>query len=393
MVFSSRVIVSAVGALVVVVVVVAGGARACARTSDPSDGRALTRTAAAGAGEDLGSVPFSGEAAMPVEGVRVLRDTLVLTVGASGQAAAWKRAAVLAEIGGRLTAVPVQDGDRVAVGGLLAVSDTADLWLAVADADAARREAEARYREQLLFDDSLMPAVRRERALAARLRSGLDRAEIRLRKVRLDLERARARAPFSGRVASVRVVSGEQVSAGAELMTVVAADPILVHVDVLEGELAHLVPGGRAEIQFAAFPDETYTGTIRSINPVVDERTRMARVTVVASNADGSILPGMYARVELESERLPDRVLIPRSAILERDRRTLVFVYENGRAKWRFITIGREGTDLVELVPGRGTEVVEPGEVVLTAGHFTLTHNAAVRLVNHLDDAPEGRPR
>ena len=336
---------------------------------------------------------FSTDVAIAVEGAEVIRDTLVLSVSASGQAEAWRRATMTAEVAGRVERVPVENADRVAEGELLVALDSTDMRLALERAEAQLERAEADYREKLLFDEDLSAEVRAERERAQRLKSGLTEAEIAVREARLDLERTRIRAPFPGRVASVDVVPGQRIGQGAELLTVVDLDPIRVEVQVLEGELAHLEPGGTAELRFSAFPDEIFEGTIRTINPLVEQQTRTARVTVVVPNRDGRILPGMYARVELEAQRIPDRVLVPRSAILERDRRTMLFVYEDGKAKWRYVTTGLENDDYVEIVENPETEMVRPGETVLTGGHFTLTHDASVRIVDDYRAADTGRPR
>ncbi|MFO7893297.1 MAG: efflux RND transporter periplasmic adaptor subunit [Longimicrobiales bacterium] len=336
---------------------------------------------------------FSTDVAIAVEGAEVVRDTLVLSVSASGQAEAWRRSRMTAEVGGRVREVAVRDADRVAEGELLVALDSTDAQLSLDRAEAQLARAEADYREKLLFDEDLAPEVREERERAQRLKSGLTEAEIAVREARLDLQRTRVRAPFPGRVASVNVVPGQLVSQGAELMTVIDLSPIKVQVQVLEGELTHLAPGGKAELRFSAFPDRVFTGTIETINPMVEQNTRTAKVTVVVSNPDGRILPGMYARVRLEARRVPDRILVPRSAILERDRRTMLFVYEDGKAKWRYVTTGLENDEYVEIVENPETEMVHPGEVVLTGGHFTLTHDADVRLVDNYRQAESGRPQ
>lgn len=336
---------------------------------------------------------FSTDVAISVEGTEVVRDTLVLSVSASGQAEAWRRSRMTAEVGGRVRQVAVRDADRVAEGELLVALDPTDAQLSLDRAEAQFARAEADYREKLLFDEDLSQEVREERERAQRLKSGLTEAEIAVREARLDLQRTRVRAPFPGRVASVNVVPGQLVSQGAELMSVIDLSPIKVQVQVLEGELTHLAPGGKAELRFSAFPDQAFTGTIETINPMVEQNTRTAKVTVVVSNPDGRILPGMYARVRLEARRIPDRILVPRSAILERDRRTMLFVYEDGKAKWRYVTTGLENDEYVEIVENPETDMVQPGEVVLTGGHFTLTHDADVRLVDNYRQAESGRPQ
>lgn len=339
---------------------------------------------------------FGTDVAIPVSGARVIRDTLVLSVTAAGQAAARRQVTLLAQVAGRITQVPVGDDDRVAAGALLAAIDPAEYELAVADAEARLRQAQAQYQELTLFDERITDStVRAERQRAARAKSGLDAAEVAVRKAKLDMQRSRVTAPFAGRVASVKVVPGQIVRAGDELMTVVDLDPIEVEVQVLEGEVGYLAPGRHAAVSFAAFPDRRFTGRIESINPLVDQATRTARVTVTVPNGDGRILPGMYARVSLDARRFPNRILVPRSAILERDRRTMLFVYEGdergGLAKWRYVTTGLANDSLVEIVPNPETEMVKPGEIVLTDGHSTLIHDAHVRLVESVR-AAGGRP-
>lgn len=335
---------------------------------------------------------FATDVAIPVEGVAAVRDTLLVSVSAAGQAAAYRQATLRAQVEGQVRRVAVRENDRVAPGGLLLEIDPTQYELNVEKARAAVTSAEAMFRELTLFDDRIEDAtIREERERVARSRSNLDQARVDLRQAELNLERTRIRPGFPGRVASLKVVPGQWVSAGDELLTVVDLDPIKVEVQVLEGEVAFLTPGREARVSFSAFPDTTFTGTIETINPIVDQTTRTAKVTVMVPNPDGRILPGMYARVSLEARRFADRILVPREAILERDRRTMLFVYQDGRAKWRYVTTGLENEALVEIVEHAETEMVEPGEVVLTNGHYTLIHDARVRIVDDVRGAG-GRP-
>ncbi|MBI4541014.1 MAG: efflux RND transporter periplasmic adaptor subunit [Gemmatimonadetes bacterium] len=340
---------------------------------------------------------FATDVAIAVEGARVTRDTLVLSVTAAGQAEAWRRVTATAPMAGRVMSLAVRESDAVGEGGTLLRIDTAEYALGVARARSDHRSAEARFLELTLFDDEIEDReLQEQRARLARSRSGLDQAEVALREAELNLARTHVRAPFAGRVANLRVVEGQYVRAGEELATVVDLDPIKVEVQVLEGEIGHLAPGRRAAVSFAAFQGETFAGRIQTITPVVDPQTRTARVTVVLPNPAARIKPGMYAAVSLEARRLPDRILVPRVAILERDRRTMLFVYEGagrqGRARWRYVTTGLENDSLVEIVPGEETEMLAPGEMVLVDGHYALVHDAVVRLVESAQRRG-GRPR
>src|SRR5690606_35295876 len=242
-------------------------------------------------------------------------------------------------------------------------------------------------------------AVREERDRTARARSGLDAAEVELKQRQLELARTRVQAPFAGRVASVKVVPGQWVRVGDELLTVVDVNPIRIEVQVLEGDVRYLAAGRQAEISLTAFPDQPVVGRIETVNPMVDRQTRMAKVTVSVPNRDGRILPGMWAQVSLEAERFPDRLLVPRSAVLERDHRTMVFVLKGdrrgGTAEWRYVCPGLQNERLVEILPAdqcKEEQTLAPGEIVLTGGHYTLIHDAPVRIVENVLEAG-GRPQ
>lgn len=378
---------------------------------DPDGGIAKrSRQPAAGSGGtesavEAAALPDPGwtSPSIPVAVDTVRIGTLTLRVSATGQTEASNRATAAARVAGRIAALPVTESDPVARGQVVARVDPSEHVLAVRQAEADVAEAQARYREMTLFDDRIEdPAVREERAEAARAKSGLDRAEIALSRARLNLANTALTAPFAGRVANVLVGEGEYVAAGEDLLSVVDVDPILVEVQVVEGELRWLEEGSSAEVRLPAFPDDVFHGRVRSINPVVDPETRTVRVTVVVANPDERILPGMFARVSLDGRSLEDRVMVPEEAIVPRDDRTLIFVFEpipdgppgEGLAKWVYVTAGLSNDRYVELVDIEETDPPAPGTLVITSGNYTLIHDARVRIASDGggDDADSGAP-
>ena len=370
-----------------------GAARGQAPTDDAAESTDVLGTVA-------GASQFSTDVPQPVSGAEARLDTLWIRVSAAGQAEAFRRTMVTAQLEGWVEAVPARENQQVSRGSLMAVIDSTEYALGVEQARADLLTAEADFRQMVLFEDEIEDTgVREERRRVARARSGLDQREVELRRAELELARTRVTAPFEGRVANIRVVQGQYVTPGTELVTIVDLDPIKVEVQVLESELAFLSAGRSAEVSFAAYPGERFSGRIETINPVVDPETRTGRVTVMLQNGDGRIKPGMYAEVSLDAEALPDRVMVPRAAILERGegrRRNMLFVYDGeadgGLAKWRYVNIGRENDTHVELLrEGPEQDFVEPGEVVLVDGHHYLAHDTPVRLVDDVV-AAGGRP-
>ena len=392
MTFSTRTL-SLVSAAIVVALA-GGGIYLRLRPDEAQAGAAQ----APGAGEAPGAPPtsasqqFSTGVPQPVAGSPARLDTLWVQVTAAGQAEAFREATLTARVEGQVAGVSVAENDRVEAGATLVRIDTTEYALEVAKARSELERAESEYQKLVLFDQAIEDAdVRADRARISRAQSGLTAAEVGLRQAEIDLERTAVLAPFGGRIADLEAVAGQWVAADAELLTLVDLEPIKVEVRVLEAELGLLSEGRRAVVSFAAFPGEEFEGRIRTVNPRVDPESRTGRVTVLLENRDGRIKPGMYAQVTIDARAFADRVLIPRRALLERDGRLMVFVFnaegESGRAEWRYVTTGRENEVWVELT--RGDEgFVEPGEVVLTDGHHYLAHDAMVRLVD--DPASEG---
>lgn len=361
-----------------------------------NDAAAQSPEAAAGdLPENSAGEAFSTDLAVAVEGTEVVLDTLVLTVSAPGEAASWQQTAVRSQVAGQVRSVRVAENRAVGQGTVLIEIDPVQYQLSLEEAEARLRQAEVSYRETTLDDDRIEdPRVRAERDSAARARSGLDGAIVAVRRAEIDLVRTRIVAPFPGRIANLKVVPGQYVNVGDELLTVQTMDPIRVNASVLEGSIGYLSTGRTARVTFAAFPGEVFEGRIETINPVVEQGSRTARVSIAVRNPTGRILPGMFANAHLSAQRFPDRILVPKAAVLERDnRRTLVFMYEDGRAKWRYVTPGRSNDTHVEIVEHPDTEMLSPGEVVLVAGHYTLSHDIPVRLVDNAAKAEGARPR
>ncbi len=83
----------------------------------------------------------------------------------------------------------------------------------------------------------------------------------------------------------------------------------------------------------------------------------------------------MHAEVEVAAEIYEGRVLVPQEAVLVRGGRKLVFVVEDGRAKWRYVTTGLENERYVEILEG-----AKEGESVIVEGHLILAHDARVTI-------------
>ena len=344
---------------------------------------------------DTVGATFDAGAAIPVVGAEVRRGPLIIWVMAPGAAASSHQIVVGSEAAGRIDRVFAKENDIIQKGDTLIMVDTTELVFALRQSLNSLNRAEIALKNQLISDHLIKDsAVRRERELNAQMSSGLVDAKLNLEKARIEYAKAATRAPISGKIANVKVFPGQRVGSGAELMTVAAMDPIRVQAEVLQSDLGKLKVGNQARLTFASYSDTMYTGTIEAINPIVDPALRTARVTITVRNPKGLIVPGMTARVEIQSQTYENRLLVPKKAVLQRSEgRDMLFVYmpskdgtPDGRTDWRYVALGLRNNEYYEIVPGTdgSQKMVEPGEIVLVDGHYTIEHQTLVKLVDRL---------
>ena len=330
---------------------------------------------------------------LPVVGEAVHQGDLVLTVTTTGQISSESSIPLRLESAGTVLDVLARPGDHLVKGQVILKLDPRPFDIAVQEAEAQLRQAQLQLLDNTVPDSIVSgKSVTGERLRNAEVRSGLELAKVRLERAQYERERATVAAPFDGTLDDLRVSVGERVSSGQEVGRLVDLEHLRIDAAVLEHDLPMIRLGGEAIVSTAAAPDRPVRGRITAILPLVDSATRAGRA-LIRVPGNGVLRPGMYADVRLEASRLSGKILVPSSAVIERDGRPLVFVVKNGRAQWTYILPGRSNGLDTEVLPDSSTGVipVQPGDTVLVEGHLTLTHDAPVRVVARAERAAAGR--
>lgn len=363
--------------------------------------------------------------AFPVKAGRAMRGTLVKGISSSGLLRPARKVELISKVGGEIVSVHGYEGKKVAKGEIVAMIDRTEFRLAydraasallaaqieyrtlsaspflqTLDSIQARRDLEAArgtyqrartaYAAGRIDGPALIRAQREYEATRAYFsanredvvanRSGLVQARETWERARRELDATEVRAPFAGRIAGWEGAVGMHARAGQVLCVLVDLSRILIDADIIEAEADRIRLGEAAAVTCIAYPGTRFGGRVCAVSPVVDLKTRMLRATLEVSkrgagaNSPSAILrPGMFASVLIETDRLRDRLLVPREALLMRDLRPLVFTLEKGLAKWRYVETGEENQELVEIRSG-----ISAGDTVIVDGHQTLAHDARV---------------
>jgi membrane fusion protein (multidrug efflux system) len=126
-----------------------------------------------------------------------------------------------------------------------------------------------------------------------------------------------------------------------------------------------------------AAPDGVYEGAIYAIDPIIDVNGRSIRLRANFPNPKGRLSPGFFVRISVVTERRPDAVVVPESAIFPIGGRTLVYKIVDGRARQADVVLGQRMPGRVEVREG-----LARGDIIVTAGQQRLREGAPVRMVS-----------
>jgi cobalt-zinc-cadmium efflux system membrane fusion protein len=291
-----------------------------------------------------------------------------------------RTAAVLTPLSGRLTALKVALGDRVARGQVVAVIDSPDLAQAYNDdekaADAFKLTEKNLARQNAqnklgVASDRDLDQARSDHAQAA---AEYTRTQARLKTLGAFADaKARSRelivtSPLAGSITALNVAQGNMINDPTQpLMTIADLSSIWVTALVPEKDLAAVAKNQEADVALAAYPDRVLHGKVLFVSDVIDADSRRGKLRIAFANADYLLKPNMFATVTLSgSER--SLVMLPSSALLMNNDRTSVFV---AVAPWVFERRNVEA----QLEEGSSVVIrsgVNPGDQVLVKGAILL---------------------
>lgn len=346
-------------------------------------------TACTGGAEANGATPDASEETAPtrivnVETITVKPVAFVDVVTVTGTVSADRDVTVSAEESGVVRTVYVQRGARVRQGEPLVALDDAVLRAQYEQAKAEAELAEETWlRQQRLWEqDSIGTEIAYLRA-----RYGAETAAASARALAARLERTVVRAPIAGSVEDRMVEVGSTVMPGGAVARIVDADPVKVTAGIPERYAGDFRTGGSARLAFDHVPGRTVEGRLRFVGTAVDEQSRTFPIEVALPNADGSLKPGMVAKVEAPRRTLDGALVVPRDAVLRSATGYLVYVV-TGAA-------GREHAEARAVTPGPGAGgrvVIESGLVsgdrVVVVGQQQLADGDAVRATEREGDQP-----
>jgi len=282
---------------------------------------------------------------------------------------------VSAEVAGRITAIHFEEGQPVSRGDVLVELDDAVARAELGQAQANLALAQSRYdRSNRLQTAGFVSSEAKEDASNA---LKLQQASVALAQAKLD--KTQITAPFDGVIGLRGVSVGEFVSPGQDIAPLEAVSVLKADFRLPEKNIADVAIGQVLEFNVDAVPEKTFEGEVYAISPLVDAGGRSVLVRAKVDNAQRTLYPGMFARVQLIVSESP-ALVIPEAALAPSGQSQYVYRIVEGTAERVLVQIGERRDGLVEITKG-----LSASDLVVVSGLQRMRNNAPVTV--------QGEPR
>ncbi len=317
-------------------------------------------------------VTIDANVQIPVNVARATMDTLTEKLVKTGTLLPWQEAAVSATAAGNLTRVAFMQGSNVSKGMVMAEVDSRLLQLRL---EAAQLQQQKLQRDYERFSVLLKGDATTENNVQD-IKYNLDNATNQIAQIKKQLADNQIKAPISGQVTEKRVENGEYVNPGTILANIVDISRLKVDVKVSEQDAYKVHKGQQVNITTDLYPGQTFTGEVLFVNAQGDA-THNYQIQISLNNTQAHPLKAgtfVYADFVTSSQR--PVLQIPRSALAESLKDPYVYVVEDGKAKRRAITTGKETGANIEVIDG-----LKEGDEIIVNGQINITDGSAVRIM------------
>jgi len=221
----------------------------------------------------------------------------------------------------------------------------------------------------------------------------VQQAAVKEAQAKLELAQARLSecviaAPFAGTITKVFVRRGDMATMKAPLLEMADLSSLVVRCAVPEANASEARPGMKAQVRLDALPGKTLSAEIARVFPQLDPRMR-TRTIELSIQDKLELAPGMFGRVRLILESVPDAVTVPvQAVIITPGGAQVAFVVAAGKAAQRKVQTGIEEGGRIQILSG-----LKPGEKVIVSGQEKLKDGAEIRLpAPPAEGQPKGKP-
>lgn len=297
----------------------------------------------------------------------------------NGKLSSRHEADLLFPTAGTVAEIYVRNGDRVRKGQKLAMLDTFRLANAARQARATMEQARLELQDLIIGQGYMLRDTARVPADIMRLvrtKSGFDAAQAAYQLAEYEYRHAVLTAPFDGVVANLFAKPYNTVTTTEAFCTLIDPSSLEATFTLLENELLLVRKGDEVNVSPFAFPEQKSRGVVSEINPLVDDDGMVQLRASVSGGKD--LYEGMNVRVSIYRS-LGKQLVVPKTAVVLRSGKKVVFTLSSGKAVWNYVQTGLENATHCTISEG-----LKEGDTVIVSGNINLAHEAPVTVVGEL---------
>lgn len=275
--------------------------------------------------------------------------------------------------GGVITAVYVNEGDRVNKGQVLAVIDDAVMRQSLEELKTGLELATTVYEKQEnLWNQKIGSEIQYLQA-----KNNKESLERRLQTLNSQLAMTRITSPISGTVDAVNIKAGEAAAPGLGVIRVVNLSEVKVTARVADTYISTIKKGDEVNINLPDIKEEV-DGKVSFVGQVVNPQSRTFDIEVSLKNKGNTLRPNMLAVVNINDKTARNAIVIEENLVQQSETGNIVFVAAGGnvrKAEMRKIKTGLAYNGKVEILEG-----LNPGDNLITTGYQDLVDGQAIKI-------------
>jgi membrane fusion protein, multidrug efflux system len=297
------------------------------------------------------------------------------------------------EVGGRVTKISFEPGQKVKAGDpLVQLNDAPDRG------DLANYQAQAKLaainlaRSKLLIKRQFTP-----QETVDQNQSQLEQMDALIQKTEAVIAQKLIRAPFSGQLGIRQIDLGQYLNPGAPIVTLTDLSMLYVNFTLPSQQRPEISVGQRVNVTSDAYPGRKFVAKITTIEPQLSPDTRTIEVQATMPNPDDALSPGMFVDAAVVLPPQPDTIVVPETAVeytLYGD--SVYVIHEDGKdakgnpilkAVRTPVKTGARWDDKVAILTG-----LKPGEQVVASGQVKLQNGVQVTVTGSPPPQPPEHP-
>lgn len=307
---------------------------------------------------------------MAVEGFLVEPQSVSDNIEVPGSLLPAEETQVRAEVSGRITQLNIQEGSVVQKGALLVKLFDRDLQAQLKKLEVQLKIAEKTQERQ--GELLKISGVSQQDYDLSELQVENLKADI--ESVKISIDKTEIRAPYQGSIGLRNVSLGSYLSPTDIVATIRQVNQLKLEFSVPEKYVKSISKGYKVKFKVDG-GQKTHTATVLATESGVDQATRTLRVRAIVNELHPELVPGVFAKVNLQLDKNSDALMVPTQAVIPQARNKQVIVMRKDSAQFVVVETGIRDSAFVQITNG-----LKPGDTVITTGLMAIRPDAKIRL-------------